>query len=124
MFIQRERELYDAAQEAGGWEGFRPLRVARRERESDEITSFYFERMDGGRLPPHKPGQYIAISVPIPALGHRQARQWVPLLPIETERIVSTVLTTRYSLSDCSNGRYFRISVERETGENGDHPGW
>lgn len=103
VFIQRERELYDAAQEAGGWEGFRPLRVARRERESDEITSFYFEHKNGGRVPPHTPGQYIAISVPIPALGHRQARQ--------------------YSLSDCSNGRYFRISVKRETGESGGHPG-
>ncbi|WVQ62918.1 uncharacterized protein L199_001067 [Kwoniella botswanensis] len=116
IFINREKEFYTTAVESGGWEGWRQFKVSKKVKESDEITSFYLipvENSDNKPLPKYHPGQYLAVSLYIPALGHKQARQ--------------------YSLSDKSNGQYFRISVKREDGvgiptkENPqvpDHPGW
>ncbi|WVR04186.1 hypothetical protein IAU60_001186 [Kwoniella sp. DSM 27419] len=113
VFIQRERDIYTASVQAGGWEGWKQFKVDKRVQESEEITSFYLKPVDGSKLPEYHPGQYIAVSLYIPALGHKQARQ--------------------YSLSDSPNGEYFRISVKREDGvpvpTPADptvpaHPGW
>ncbi|WVF66959.1 hypothetical protein IAT40_001702 [Kwoniella sp. CBS 6097] len=115
IFIQRERDIYTSAVQAGGWEGWRPFKVDKRVKESDEITSFYLKPAEdnGKPLPTYHPGQYLGVSLNIPVLGHKQARQ--------------------YSLSDAPNGEYFRISVKREDGvgiptpENPEvpsHPGW
>ncbi|OXC63497.1 hypothetical protein AYX13_06689 [Cryptococcus neoformans] len=115
VFIKRERQLYDSAIEAGGWEGWRQFKVAKRVKESNEITSFYLKPVEGSGapLPKFRPGQYTAVQIDIPALGYKQARQ--------------------YSLSDAPNGEYFRISVKREDGvpvptlsnpEVPFHPGW
>lgn len=75
VFIQRERGIYERAVSVGGWEGFKPFKIARRVEESTEITSFYLEPVDGGAVPAYLPGQYIAVAISIPSLGHRQARQ-------------------------------------------------
>ncbi|WWC87451.1 uncharacterized protein L201_002340 [Kwoniella dendrophila CBS 6074] len=117
IFINREREFYTTAVENGGWEGWKQFKVTQKIKESDEITSFYLkplESIDSGKsLPKYHPGQYIAVSLYIPSLGYKQARQ--------------------YSLSDRSNGEYFRISVKREDGVAiptksnpvvPSHPGW
>ncbi|WVQ76531.1 hypothetical protein IAR50_006201 [Cryptococcus sp. DSM 104548] len=115
VFIDREKDIYSAAVHAGGWEGWRSFKVVKRVKESEEITSFYLKPADGSDkpLPSFKPGQYTAVSMMVPALGHKQARQ--------------------YSLSDAPNGEYYRISVKREDGvpvptaSNPSvpaHPGW
>ncbi|WWC60042.1 uncharacterized protein I303_102605 [Kwoniella dejecticola CBS 10117] len=98
IFINREQEFYSTAVQAGGWEGWRQFKVEKRVKESDEITSFYLKPVEntGKPLPKYHPGQYIAVSLYIPALGYKQARQ--------------------YSLSDSWNGEHFRISVKREDG--------
>ena len=44
---------------AGRWRGPRAFRVARREAESELITSFYLEPADGAPLAAFKPGQYL-----------------------------------------------------------------
>lgn len=99
IMINREQQLYD---EADSWTDWRQFRIARKEAESAEITSFYLEPVDKKPLPTFKPGQYISIRTAVPALGSLQARQ--------------------YSLSDAPRAEYYRISVKREAGLNMDDP--
>ncbi|KAF9886351.1 hypothetical protein FE257_011496 [Aspergillus nanangensis] len=91
IMIQREGELY---QHAASWTDFRDFRVARKVRESAEITSFYLQPVDGKPLPAFNPGQYISVQVFVPDLKYPQARQ--------------------YSLSDAPRKDYYRISVRKE----------
>jgi nitric oxide dioxygenase len=94
-FVSVEKEMYDAAeQQAGGWRDFRPLRIVRKVKESEVITSFYLEPADGGTLPPFTPGQYISVRLRIPGEEYTHIRQ--------------------YSLSAPGGNGHFRISVKRE----------
>ncbi|MBX9675944.1 MAG: NO-inducible flavohemoprotein [Methylotenera sp.] len=94
IMIGREKQIYtEHADMPGGWEGFKSFRVAKKERESDVITSFYLEPADGSELPKFKPGQYITTRVQTPC-GHTTMRN--------------------YSLSDKPGQVWFRISVKRE----------
>ena len=44
--------------------------VTKKEKESKNVTSFYFGHTDGTKIPDNfKPGQYIAIKVPSSAFG-------------------------------------------------------
>jgi nitric oxide dioxygenase len=89
-----EESMHVARAEApGGWRGTRLFRVARKVRESDEITSFYLRPDDGGEVLAFEPGQYIGIKLTID--GEEMRRN--------------------YSLSAVSNGREYRISVKRES---------
>lgn len=99
LMIAREAHLYKSAD---GWTDFRDFRVARKEPESDIITSFYLEPVDGKPLPSFRPGQYVSIQVDVPQLNHPQCRQ--------------------YSLSDQPTQRYYRISVRRDPGLSSSDP--
>lgn len=102
ILIGRERQIYkEAAEQPGGWEGFRDFRIDRKEEESTIITSFYLVPADGGELPAYKPGQYITLRMPSPD-GQTTMRN--------------------YSLSDKPGQGYFRISVKREVGARADTP--
>jgi nitric oxide dioxygenase len=95
VFIQVEKELYDeAAAKHGGWRGFRRFVVAKKVKESDVITSFYFEPEDGGAISDYLPGQYVSVKLDIPGETYTHIRQ--------------------YSLSDAPGKGYYRISVKRE----------
>ncbi|KAF2841858.1 flavohemoglobin [Patellaria atrata CBS 101060] len=93
IMIDAEAKLYGTA---GKWKGWRDFRIARKVRESRDVTSFYLEPVDGEPLPSFHPGQYISVEMDVPALGYRQSRQ--------------------YSLSDAPRREHFRISVKREDG--------
>ncbi|KAL4787107.1 globin-like protein [Aspergillus varians] len=95
LMISKEADLYKAA---NGWTDFRDFRVARKEPESDVITSFYLEPVDGQPLPSFLPGQYVSVQVFVPELGYAQCRQ--------------------YSLSDQPQPTYYRISVRKDAGLN------
>ncbi|MEI7026359.1 NO-inducible flavohemoprotein [Paenibacillus sp. y28] len=98
VFISVENEMYEqAAQQPGGWDGFRPFRVQRKQPESRVITSFYLAPEDGGALAPYEAGQYITVKTDIPGDQHTHLRQ--------------------YSLSDASGQPYYRISVKRAAGD-------
>ncbi|KAL4943109.1 hypothetical protein BDV06DRAFT_190694 [Aspergillus oleicola] len=108
LMIGIEADLYKAAD---GWTDFRDFVVAKKVPESDVITSFYLEPVDGKPLASFIPGQYVSVQVPVPELNHAQCRQ--------------------YSLSDSPNEKYYRISVRKDPGLslNGDdatpaHPGY
>lgn len=95
ILIDAEEAVYEAnAAKPGGWRGVRPFRVARKERESDVITSFYLQPTDGGRLSEFLPGQYLTI---VASIGGKSTRR-------------------NYSLSDAPGKAWFRISVKREPG--------
>lgn len=94
ILIGREKQIYEEnAKKPGGWEGFKPFRVSRKEQESSNITSFYLVAADGAPLPAFKPGQYITVRANTPA-GHTTMRN--------------------YSLSDKPGQPHLRISVKRE----------
>ena len=95
LLIAAEEEVYKStAQINGGWRGERNFRVARREAESDVISSFYLEPVDGGALPAFLPGQYLTL-----------------LLTVDGEAV-----RRNYSLSDAPGKPWLRISVKREEG--------
>ncbi|KAH7136003.1 globin-like protein [Dendryphion nanum] len=96
IMINREKVLYDEAENWKDWEDFK---IARKEKESEVITSFYLEPVNKDlKLPRFKPGQYISLQTFVDELegGVLQARQ--------------------YSLSDAPGKSYLRISVKKEPG--------
>lgn len=95
VFIQKEKKMY---KDSNGWTDWKEFRIAKKIKESLEITSFYLEPVDESMkpLPVFLPGQYISVQLEVPALGHMQTRQ--------------------YSLSDAPWPDYYRISIKREAG--------
>jgi nitric oxide dioxygenase len=101
LLIAAEEQVYaENAARTGGWRGERAFRVARREAESELITSFYLEPVDGGPLLAFTPGQYLTL-----------------VLSIDGETV-----RRNYSLSDAPGKPWYRISVKRE--EGGRVSGW
>ena len=93
ILIGAEAIVYDKLAAApGGWRGARPFRVARKQAESAEITSFYLEPADGQPVIDFVPGQYLGLRL---IIDGQEARR-------------------NYSLSAAPNGRDYRISVKRE----------
>jgi nitric oxide dioxygenase len=93
LLIGIEENAYaDKEQAKGGWRGTRAFKVARKVKESDEITSFYLQPADGGELYEFKPGQYLGLRLDIDSAEVRR----------------------NYSLSAAANGKEYRISVKRE----------
>ncbi|MEX3980882.1 NO-inducible flavohemoprotein [Paraburkholderia sp. EG287A] len=93
MLMSAERQAYDALASApGGWRGERAFRVVRKVKESEEISSFYLEPLDGGALLDFAPGQYIGLRL----------------------NVNGEELRRNYSLSAAPNGHSYRISVKRE----------
>jgi ferredoxin-NADP reductase/MOSC domain-containing protein YiiM/ferredoxin len=77
------------------WPGFRPLRVAGIDRESDSVVSFYLEPMDGAPLPVALPGQYLVLRLRTTPGG--------------------PMLLRNYSMSGMPGATTYRLSVKRET---------
>ena len=76
------------------WQGFRPLRVSRMERESSSIVSLVFESADERPLAAALPGQFVVLRL--------QPRPQAP------------PLLRNYSLSDTPSADHYRVSVKQE----------
>ncbi len=95
MLIGAEATMYDKLAAArGGWRGARSFRVARKQVESAEITSFYLEPADGQPVIDFIPGQYLGLQL---VINGQEVRR-------------------NYSLSAAPNDHGYRISVKREQG--------
>lgn len=94
ILIGVEKSLYDASKEGEGWLGFKEFKVMKKVEESNEITSFYLQPLDGKKLPAYKAGQFISIKINDEALEYTEIRQ--------------------YSLSESHRLSEYRISVKQE----------
>ncbi|WP_067064678.1 NO-inducible flavohemoprotein [Roseateles chitosanitabidus] len=95
LLIDAEEQAYAAtAAQPGGWRGQRQVRIARKARESELITSFYLEPVDGRPLAPFVPGQYLTLVL----------------------RIDGRTVRRNYSLSDAPGKPWYRVSIKREDG--------
>jgi len=102
IMIAQEAKMYE---ETSYWADWKDFKIARKEKEAGDITSFYLEPVDRAfKLPKFKPGQYISVNLFVDELdgGVWQARQ--------------------YSLSDAPGKDYLRISVKREDSIELDDP--
>jgi len=77
------------------WPGFRPLRVARVDRETANVVSLSIEETDGTPLPAALPGQFLVLRLRTTPNG--------------------PMLLRNYSMSGIPGARTYRISVKRET---------
>ncbi|CAN5485835.1 NO-inducible flavohemoprotein [soil metagenome] len=94
ILIGREVEIRTEIEAIeGGWTGWRDFVVVEKIRESAVITSFVLAPKDGGRVIPHKPGQYLTFRFDAPGLAGEKRN---------------------YSISAGPNGQTYRISVKRE----------
>jgi len=81
-------------EQAPAWPGFREMRVTNINKESDSVTSFILEPIDGQPLPLFQAGQFVVLR-----------------LHLEPDK--APVLRS-YSLSDLPEADHFRISVKSE----------
>ncbi len=87
--------LGNAASAATDWSDWRDFVVVRKVQESEEITSFYLQPVDRGKIPNFQPGQFLTIKLDIPG---------------QTRPVIRT-----YSLSDyVESCDYYRLSIKRE----------
>jgi ferredoxin-NADP reductase/MOSC domain-containing protein YiiM len=93
------RGLSSAAGPPPAWKGFRPLRIARIERESASVVSFSLESEDGSALPSALPGQFLVLRL-----------RPGPNLP---------VLLRNYSMSGAPDAGVYRVSVKQEVNGKG-----
>jgi ferredoxin-NADP reductase/MOSC domain-containing protein YiiM len=77
------------------WRGFRPFRVSRKARESDDVISLVLEPTDGRPIAAALPGQFIVLRLE-PAPG-------------------APALMRSYSLSGEPSAERYRVSVKRES---------
>lgn len=95
IFIQREKQLYEAA--GPEWQTWRRFAIVKKELEAEGVMSYYLEPVDGRPLPKFMPGQYVTLQVPLPELdGLLQSRQF------------------SISTAPVDGMRQYRISVKRE----------
>ena len=81
-------------EQSPAWPGFRQMRVARIHKESDSVTSFVLEPIDGQPLPVFQAGQFVVLRL---------------LVNPDKPPVLRS-----YSLSDLSVADHFRISVKSE----------
>lgn len=98
LTLQVMRERIDEAKKRRSehslaWNGYRKFVVDRKVTEAEGICSFYLVAHDRKPLPVFKPGQYLTFRLQIP--GREK-----PVIRC-------------YSLSDCSNPKYYRVSIKR-----------
>ncbi|KAG1687513.1 hypothetical protein DVH05_005127 [Phytophthora capsici] len=99
LLIQAEDQTRDEFESLpGGWSGFRELRVARKEKNSDEVTSFYLESVDEDKaLMTFQPGQFLSLKFDKLQEGRSVVRN--------------------YSISSSPGQNFYRISVKKESGD-------
>ncbi len=97
VFIQREEQIYQESEAlTGGWRGLRDFTLIEKTQESEHICSFTFKPVDGGKVAPYQPGQYLGIYINSEQFENQEIRQ--------------------YSLSSSVQEQTYRISVKREQG--------
>lgn len=120
LMIRREETILGQhEQTAGGWRGWRTMRLVRKVVESDDVKSFYWTPTDGDELAPFEPGQYVSVKVKVPSLGFEQIRQYSlsdapPVSDHQLDRVKGDEQLDGVKRS--SEQGCYRITVKREAG--------
>src|SRR5699024_4719859 len=72
--VEKQLNEEELAKE-GGRIDFRDFKVVKKVPESDVITSFYLDAVDGKPFPHHQPGQFITVKADIPGEKYTHLRQ-------------------------------------------------
>lgn len=106
ILIGAEKKAYDeAAAAVGGWRGARSFTVAKKVKESTNITSFYLEPADAATnkaVISYLPGQYLGLQLYVGDATNPDAEK--------------RELRRNYSISQAADGKSLRITVKREEG--------
>jgi len=95
ILINAEENVYaENEDKIGGWRGEREFKLIKRVDESNVITSFYFQPIDGDTVPEFEAGQFLTIIL---------------------DNVEGESIRRNYSLSDAPGKDYLRISVKRES---------
>ncbi|KAK5082399.1 hypothetical protein LTR05_007546 [Lithohypha guttulata] len=116
IMIKREESIMsEHDSQAGGWRGWREMKIVRKVSESSEVMSFYLVPTDGKELPTFKPGQYVSVRVNVSGLGYKQCRQYSlsDAPPGYTAHGLANGVPQHNSHA-CDNN--FRITVKRDAG--------
>jgi ferredoxin-NADP reductase len=97
-----KRSLVFSDPSSAAWDGFRKFRVKWKILEANGCHSFYLVPHDGKPLPPHRPGQYLTLSIKTKGADR-------PLIRC-------------YSLSDSPRQDYYRITVKKITSSDPNLP--
>lgn len=97
LLIDIELGIYKEQIREHAWTGWRGFKIVKKIPESEQITSFYLQPVDGGKLPEFYPGQYVSVRIYVPEWNLIQPRQ--------------------YTLSDSPGKDTLRITVKREDGK-------
>lgn len=77
ILIKTESELYeDSANSPGGWSGWRTFRITSKKKETEDITSFILEPVDGGLVREVIAGQFISVRSYVKSQNLIQPRQY------------------------------------------------
>lgn len=87
-----------------GWADWRPFRVARKVKESEEITSFHLEPLDAQPLPDFMPGQFLTLRLEIPGAG---------------APVIRTYSLSDYPRPTAGSHHAYRLSIKREPAPTG-----
>ncbi|MEM7455148.1 MAG: 2Fe-2S iron-sulfur cluster-binding protein [Planctomycetota bacterium] len=93
QFASEIKAKHDPATQAATWNGYRPFRVQKLERETGLCTSVYLRPEDDKPIPGFKAGQHLTLKFDVPGF--------------------STPVVRCYSLSDAPENGYYRISVKK-----------
>ena len=107
------------ADAAGAWAGWREFRVSKTQFEDacESQRSFHLAPLDGGSLPPFKPGQFLTFQLSVAATDQPTQRTENDTNETQPGRPV----TRCYSLSDSPDPGFYRITVKRVPAPAG-HP--
>lgn len=77
ILIKTESELYeDCANSVGGWSGWRSFRISNKKKETEDVTSFILEPVDGGVVREVIAGQFISVRTYVKSQNLIQPRQY------------------------------------------------
>lgn len=110
ILIEAEEKLYVAAESTpNGWRGWKKFKVAKKEVESHEATSFTLVPLDGSGVPSYLPGQFTTVRAALPVEDPAVGQVWTQ--------------PRQYSLSQSSDAKSFRITVKKEEAKEVAAPG-
>ena len=77
IFIQVEKDLYQAVEQEGGWRLFKPFRIVKKEQINDVSIALYIVPLDGQIVGVAEAGKYVSVRIKMPGetyfLNHQYA---------------------------------------------------